>query len=421
MKYSARTLSSILPALLLAACGGGLGGSTNPVVNAQQALQETLPAGVRETAMRVSAVPEFKVLHTFGAPGDGNFPNSLMTSNEILYGTTEDAGNGGQLHGTVFTSTTLGVERVLYEFSGFGDVYPENGVTMYNGTLYGTSLNRVGVTPLPLNDSGTAFAVAPNGSESVVHRFGVGNDGHMPSSGFVLAHGLLYGVTGYGGDHSVNPTGYGTIYTMTPIGTTNVVHNFGGPNDGWYPDGNLLDVSGVLYGTTGAGGAYGRGVLFSLRPNGKYRILHNFGSGIDAWDATGSLIEHDGGLYGTSWQGGANGVGTVYRVDLNSGNETVLHSFGGPGDGVHPNRGLVFVKGAFYGTTLTGSGATANGMIFAVSPHGVESTAYGFSGFDNGAFPRGSLALIDNTLYGVADVGGPPGQHRGGVLFSLRP
>src|SRR5271165_4625434 len=61
------------------------------------------------------------------------------------------------------------------------------------------------------------------------------------------------------------------------------------------------------------------------------------------WPEGGVTRDADGNLYGTTFYGGTgtgcdiyfDGCGTVFKIDTN-GVETVLHSFGGAGDGWNP-------------------------------------------------------------------------------------
>jgi uncharacterized repeat protein (TIGR03803 family) len=48
-------------------------------------------------------------------------------------------------------------------------------------------------------------------------------------------------------------TGCGTVFSLDPeTGAETVLYTFAGGTDGYYPGANLLDVNGVLYGTTAA-------------------------------------------------------------------------------------------------------------------------------------------------------------------------
>jgi uncharacterized repeat protein (TIGR03803 family) len=79
--------------------------------------------------------------------------------------------------------------------------------------------------------------------------------------------GTLYGTTISGGAHS-----YGTAFSITTTGDEHVLHSFSGaPDDGADPVASLIDVNGMLYGTTIGGGTYydtygGDGTVFALSP-----------------------------------------------------------------------------------------------------------------------------------------------------------
>src|SRR4029077_9577645 len=116
--------------------------------------------------------------------------------------------------------------------------------------------------------------------------------------------------------------------------------------------GLTLDGIGNLYGTTDEGGAYNQGVAFELTPdsNGSWTetVLHNFGGEGDGAGPEGSLtFDKQGNLYGTTTGGGAYGnYGTVFKLSPSGTGwiETVLHSFQGGINGpdpIDPVGGLV--------------------------------------------------------------------------------
>ena len=103
----------------------------------------------------------------------------------------------------------------------------------------------------------------------------------------------------------------------------NLLYNFQGGNDGYFPDGNLVfDKAGNLYGATMFGGGKGTacnpyyqycGTVFELSPpkrkGGKWaeKVLHSF-AGIDGANPNGGLVlDSEGGLYGTTSSGGNRG------------------------------------------------------------------------------------------------------------------
>ena len=160
-------------------------------------------------------------------------------------------------------------------------------------------------------------------------------------------------------------------------GKETVVHSFGYGTDGADPVASLIDVNGTFYGTTAYGGVsncdvYGKcGTVFSITPSGNESVLHRFGGAQDGGAPVAPLIEVNGTLYGTTAYGGAyscsgGGCGTIFSVTP-SGAEQVLHSFRGGTDGISPDAGLIEVDGTLYGTTFAG-GAQDVGTVFEITP-----------------------------------------------------
>jgi uncharacterized repeat protein (TIGR03803 family) len=155
-----------------------------------------------------------------------------------------------------------------------------------------------------------------------------------------------------------------------------VLHSFkGGEADGEEPFAGLVNIKGTLYGTTYEGGSCSRiggGTVFSITPSGTETVLHSFGGSGDGADLVAALLYAKGKLYSTTFVGGPNNDGTVFSITP-SGAETVLYSFKGPGsgDGGFPRAGLVKVKGALYGTTGGGgtgcSGSYGCGTVYSLS------------------------------------------------------
>jgi uncharacterized repeat protein (TIGR03803 family) len=104
--------------------------------------------------------------------------------------------------------------------------------------------------------------VGPNGGEHVLHFFAGGKDGADPEAGLTLVNGTLYGTTFAGGSSN----GFGTLFSITPDGTETVLHEFVDVNAGANPDADLLFANGVLCGTTQKGGSADAGTVFSYAP-----------------------------------------------------------------------------------------------------------------------------------------------------------
>jgi uncharacterized repeat protein (TIGR03803 family) len=209
-------------------------------------------------------------------------------------------------------------------------------------------------------------------------------DGDQPEGGLIDVKGMLYGVTWGGGGNCVGESGCGEVFALDPnTGAEKVVYSFcgkGNCTDGLYPSSGLLDAKGTLYGTTYSGGAnYNWGTVFALDlKTGTESVLHSFCShhvGSDCLDGQNpvtSLIDMNGMLYGTTYGGGASSDGTVFALDPKTNAEKVLYSFCSLQDcwdGRFPDAGLIDVKGTLYGTTEDGGNGKCNegcGTVFAL-------------------------------------------------------
>jgi len=345
--------------------------------------------------------------YSFGSAPDGQFPEAgLIDVNGVLYGTTHQGGKDN--FGTVFAVTAHRTERVLYSFSGGDGKYPFGGLFDMNGILYGTT--SWGGTS---GWAGSIFSVAADGAVHVLHEFGFVDakgryDGGIPLGNLIDVNGLLYGTTSDGGSQD-----FGTVFTITPGGTENVLYNFGDlqpGTDGVIPYAGLINVNGVLYGTTEAGGTYLDGTVFAITTAGVERVLHNFGNGTDGVNPVAALAELNGILYGTTESGGKYGKGTVFTITT-AGTEHVIHNFGNGADGIGPEAALIDVNGVLYGTTSKG-GEYGEGTIFSITASGSEHVLRDFRENRNPASP---LIDINGVLYGTAPGGGA--YHSGGIFF----
>ncbi len=145
---------------------------------------------------------------------------------------------------TAFSVTTTGAEKVLHGFGGGSDgAHPVAGLINVNGTLYGTTSD--GGSGGCDGGCGTVFSVTTTGTEKVLYNFGGGSDGTYPLASLINVKGTLFSTTYYGGANDD-----GTVFSVATTGAEKVLYNFGGDSDGAYPHANLIDVKGLLYGTT---------------------------------------------------------------------------------------------------------------------------------------------------------------------------
>jgi uncharacterized repeat protein (TIGR02543 family) len=313
------------------------------------------------------------VVHSFGNGNDGQNPVGGLVSDSAgnLYGTTSTNGLYGK--GTVFKIALDGTETILHNFGSGND-----GQTPLGNLIFDTAGNLYGTTSAGgIYNDGIAFEISPNGTETVLYNFGSGtDDGRNPQAGLVFdTVGDLFGTTANGGAF-----GAGTAFELTPANgrccREAPVYNFGsGSDDGRNPQSGLVfDSAGDLFGTTANGGLNSGGTIYELTPqNGRCcreTPVYNFGGGSDGKNPYGGVVfDGSGNLYGTTVNGGANDAGTAFEVSPNgeSYTETFLHSFGSGSDGKNPYAGLVFdSSGNLYGTAANG-GLYLDGMVFELS------------------------------------------------------
>jgi uncharacterized repeat protein (TIGR03803 family) len=384
------------------------------------------------TLVAQTASPKsFSLLYQFKSGRDGSSPYSslILDAEGNLYGTTMI--DGAYSYGTVFKITPQGKETVLHSFKGTGGdgATPVAPVVMdAAGNLYGTTeYGGIFGNGCGGNGCGIVFKIDAAGKETVLHQFtGIpGLDGMNPEQGLVLdSKGNLYGTTFQGGTYDVSGNSYGIVFKITPAGKETILHSFNPTappfDDGGWPLGGSLvrDSAGNLYGTTYIGGLGSIGTVFKLRPNRQINILHSFFGGDDGMYAYGSLVrDPSGNLYGVTYFGGVFEGGTAFKVDSND-NETIVHSFGGTGDGVPPGAGLAMDRaGNLYGTTTEG-GRSFFGTVFKLDPTGKETVLHTFLGKQGDGPDWGVIRDSKGNLYGTTQYGGAYG---GGVVFKLTP
>jgi uncharacterized repeat protein (TIGR03803 family) len=359
---------------------------------------------------RAAAAPALTTLYTFTNGTDGASPKAALTlgADGNFYGTS--SGNVADA-GSIFRITPAGAFTSLMSFGSNGGGGPQGPMLQGpDGTFYGTTFYTGG--------SGSIFTITPAGSFSTFYQFGATQgDGRYPADSIARdAAGNLYGITTGGGGGP-----YGTVYKVTAGGNESLFHVFTNGADGSYPYGGLhWGSDGNLYGTTSDGGnMYAGGTLFRVTPAGDFTTLYSFGTGSDASNPLGGVVQGgDGNLYGTSAAGGAHSSGAVFKVTP-AGVETVLYSFTGGADGFGPQPGLLLAgDGNFYGVTEYAA-APASGTVFRITPSGTLTTLYSFTGGADGNMPNALTDGGDGFVYGTTFSGGSANQY--GTVFKLGP
>jgi uncharacterized repeat protein (TIGR03803 family) len=171
-------------------------------------------------------------------------------------------------------------------------------------------------------------------------------------------------------------------------------------------------------------------LVFRLDPNtGKETVLYTFTGGADGGEPVAGLIQDAAGIfYGTASAAGNSsggicglGCGVVFKLNPTTGDYTVLYTFTGGADGGTPAAGLIRdADGNLYGTTEN-AGTSGWGVVFKLDTTGKETVLHSFTGGADGATPRASLILDSaGNLYGTTYQGGAPcGSFTCGVIFKV--
>ncbi len=334
---------------------------------------------------------------------EGRHPAAdLVTSNDVIYGTTA---YGGSYHnalclisgcGTIFTVTNLShpIVKPIVRFEDEG-IIPFANVTLVGDTLYGTTLHGASfLKQCPLG-CGTTFQVTTSGTNYFTSHLFTGldtdnpdrPDGQYPKGGLTFLNGTLYGTTagGNGSEGSPSSVGQGTVFSYDPKANRYaIVYSFEGAayprrGDGSHPEAGMIAIDGVLYGTTygggggscGAFGLSGCGAVFAIDPRNappvKDRILYTFGrDNKDGKNPSAALVNGGYWIYGTTYWGGEHDRGTVFEMTTSGDHYRILHSFNGS-DGAHPVAKLLLLHGTLYGTTKYG-GTSNRGTVFRYGP-----------------------------------------------------
>ncbi|MEQ1748099.1 MAG: choice-of-anchor tandem repeat GloVer-containing protein [Prosthecobacter sp.] len=159
-------------------------------------------------------------------------------------------------------------------------------------------------------------------------------------------------------------------------------------------------------------------MLPGLRAAVNYEVLASFEK--PGTQVVAPLMRHSGGdFFGVASAGGAAGKGSVFKVTP-AGVISTLFAFSGP-DGQAPAAALVEgADGALYGTTSSG-GSGNFGVVFKITTNGdytklVDFT--GISGAARGSVPHGLMLHADGNFYGVAQGGG---TGLSGTVFQMTP
>jgi len=273
--------------------------------------------------------------------GEADYPNGLIYTNGVFYGTSGAGGTYGE--GTVFKITASGNLTTLYNFCAESEcpdgAGPGTLVLASDGNFYGTTSGGGAY------GHGTVFDITPAGALTTLYNFCAQSgcpDGENPGTLVQASNGNFFGTTLNGGANKNS----GTIFKITSSGVLTTLYSFcaeSGCADGQYPNAGLIQATdGDFYGTTQMGGPapITAGTVFKITSHGKLTTLWSFCSETDCADGTGPraglLQDTNGDFYGTTYYGGSSGsvfslsVGLEPFVEPQTASGAVGSRFWGP-------------------------------------------------------------------------------------------
>jgi len=256
--------------------------------------------------------------------------------------------------------------------------------------------------------------------ETVIHNFLGGKNGSQPMAPVTVLGDHVGGTTYNGGESFVGKVFKLTPETGQPEWTFRRLFSFTGTTTGVIPMGAVIaSKNGVLYGTAiESTPNNGCGVVYELVPPSggqttwTENIIYQFTCLGDGMRPIGRLAKDGkGALYGvTKFGGGASGCGTVFKLIPPSSGQTnwsfaTIYTFaGGTADGCTPNGDLLYdsVSKMIFGTTISG-GLRGLGTVYGLTPTGPLSyTKTGIHDFEGDANDAHDGALPNGGLVGGA-------------------
>jgi uncharacterized repeat protein (TIGR03803 family) len=325
-------------------------------------------------------------------------------------------------------------ENTLYNFTGGSDGgTPYGGRLIFDpsGNLYGIAIfggiNDNGVIYELSPAAGGGW------TQTVLYSFLGGSDGSNPEGALVFdSLGNLYGGTYAGGTHGqgtifeLSPVSGGGW-------TEKILYNFAGGTDGANSNGSLtFGPDGSLYGTTVLGGINGMGTVFQLSPatGGTWTetVLFTCSQAVGGEPHGDVVFDSKGNFYTALINDGPFNAGAILRLKLVDGTwrTGLIYSFKDDANGGFPLGDLAITpQGRLYGAVETG-GSHDLGAIFALEPQAggsvwKETIVHSFGGKGDGRYSAASLSVVLDAagdLYGVTDAGGTT---RYGVAYKLTP
>lgn len=320
--------------------------------------------------------------------------------------------NNGKLYGMSSRDSLLGF-GALFEFDIATSTYTP--IVYFNGSsanAYGSLIMDSNGTMFGLTSwsggsgTGSLFSYIP-GDTAVILRYTFGGplNGQYPTGTLVNAsNGKFYALAGGGSEYA------GVIFefdTLTNLSTGKL--SFQVATQGKEPFGSLMQASnGLLYGMTYSGSLYNHGVIFEINPyTNNYSKLFDFSNTSVGISPRGSLLQASNGLFYGLATTYANPNSCLFEFNPINNNYIVKHIFTcNPGPGCSPNGSLIEVNGKLYGMTYRSpNGHEGSIFSFEIATNNFVQL-HDFNSTSGGLNPLGSLVNISNKLYGLTSSGG---------------
>lgn len=296
---------------------------------------------------------------------------------------------------------------------------PSGKMVLVDGRLYGVAFGGRSYA------DGVIFSATAHERPTTIYRFGSQpDDGLQPNRDLVEASGIIYGTTVRGGTN-----GYGTIFAFNPkLNLETVLYNFHGQSDGGEPHAGLAFVEQdlALYGTTTVGGAHGLGGIFKFVPLVSITMMHDFGPPPDSSDVEAPLMWDKHYLYGVSSEGGshrgstgfANGYGTIFRYAIAGGALTGGVYYNCDGDTMlAPHEALSVGLDGRYNYSVASGFDKPDGYIYRVyrGDRPDMNVVHEFDRNSEGTNPSSGLLIDGQFAWGVTTRA--PNDAEGGTLY----
>ena len=314
---------------------------------------------------------------SFNGADNGYKPQSLIASNDNLYGLADGGING---LGIIFEWN-----RLSGQFNKTKDIDLGNGrqpygkMVKYNDRFYTVSGP---LTSWPNKNQNFDWHIVEwepeNNTYSSLYKF---DQNFRPSGDLIEVGGKFYGTID-ASDGRLFEWDPGTN-VLTEIFSFGPTYNNTDEITGRSPGIGLTSLDGKLYGLTSLGGINDLGVLYVWDI-----AMQTFSKKFDFALATGSkpegsLLLLDGTFWGIASEGGANGMGVIFEWDPAT--NTYYNRYDFTGTDGKPLRNLAVNGGKLYGITSNG-GSLNMGAVFEFNP---ASSQFSIKSEFNGTNGRG--------------------------------